>query len=127
MYLKKLKELRAEGVAVPSGTFMIELNNTSTSNSWVLDTGCGTHICTNVQGLQRSRRLENGKLDLIMGNKNVASVSMIREYKLVFNSDLCIVLSYIASIFPSWSQLGTSSTFLGSSYPFPFSQMHILL
>jgi len=91
-YMKGLEDLKAKGIAKPSGMFMIELNNTSISNSWVLDTGCGTHICTNVQGLQRSRRLRNGELDLIMGNKNVASVDMIGDYKLYFDSGLCIVL-----------------------------------
>ena len=34
-----------------SGIFVIEIN-LSTSASWVLDTGCGSHICTNVQGLK---------------------------------------------------------------------------
>ena len=94
-YLKELQALRATGVAEPSSMFMIELNNTYISNSWVLDTGCGTHICTNVQGLTRSRKLRTGELDLIMGNKNVASVDMIGDYKLCFDSGLCIVLKNV--------------------------------
>ena len=94
-YLKELNELRARGVANPSSMFMIELNNTSISNSWVLDTGCGTHICTNVQGLTRNRVLKTGELDLIMGNKDVAPVEMIGDYKLCFDSGLCIVLKNV--------------------------------
>ena len=94
-YLKELKELRAKGVANPSGMYMIELNNASTSNSWVLDTGCGTHICTNVKGLTKGRRLKAGELDLIMGNKDVASVSMIGDFKLYFDSGLFIVLKNV--------------------------------
>ena len=74
---------------------MIELNNASISNSWVLDTGCGTHICFNVQGLTRNRRLRPGELDLIMGNKDVAPVEMIGDYKLYFDSGLYIVLGNV--------------------------------
>ena len=34
-----------------SGMFMIEINF-SLSTSWVIDIGCGTHICTDVQELR---------------------------------------------------------------------------
>ena len=34
-----------------SGIYVIEVN-LSTFVSWVLDTGCGSHICVNVQGNQ---------------------------------------------------------------------------
>ena len=37
--------------AITSGIYVIEVN-LSTSSSWVLDTGCGSHICINVQGLR---------------------------------------------------------------------------
>ncbi|KAI5408333.1 hypothetical protein KIW84_054237 [Lathyrus oleraceus] len=50
-----------------SGIFVIKINF-STSASWVLDTGCGSHICTNVQGLKRSRDLAKGEVDLRVGN-----------------------------------------------------------
>ena len=50
-----------------SGIFVIEIN-LSTSASWVLDNGCGSHICTNVQGLKRSRKLAKGEVDLRVGN-----------------------------------------------------------
>ncbi|KAI5389872.1 hypothetical protein KIW84_075252 [Lathyrus oleraceus] len=48
-----------------SGIFVI---NSSTSASWVLDTGCGSHTCTNVQGLKGSRDLAKGEVDLRVGN-----------------------------------------------------------
>ena len=47
-----------------SGIFVINL---STSASWVLDTGCGSHICTKVQGLKNSRDLAKGEVDLRVG------------------------------------------------------------
>ncbi|CAJ2644822.1 unnamed protein product [Trifolium pratense] len=50
-----------------AGIFVIEIN-LSTSSTWVLDTGCGSHICTNVQGLQKSRDLAKGEVDLRVGN-----------------------------------------------------------
>ncbi|KAJ9553605.1 LOW QUALITY PROTEIN: hypothetical protein OSB04_017650 [Centaurea solstitialis] len=81
-YLEELKKLKANGAST-SGTYMIELHSTSTSNSWVLDTGCGT---------KRSRKVRRGELDLIMGNKQIASVDMIGNYELSFSSGLSVVL-----------------------------------
>ena len=71
---------------------MIELHSTSASNSWVLDRGCGTHICTNVQGLKRSNKMRRGELDLIMGNKQISSVDVIGNYELSFSSGLSMVI-----------------------------------
>ncbi|KAI5436266.1 hypothetical protein KIW84_022655 [Lathyrus oleraceus] len=48
-----------------SGIFVI---NSSTSASWVLDTGCGSHTCTNVQGMKGSRDLAKGEVDLRVAN-----------------------------------------------------------
>nr|XP_027099010.1 uncharacterized protein LOC113718292 [Coffea arabica] len=54
-YLESLKQKKL-AEASSSGTYMIEINVcTSKSNSWVLDTGCGSHICTSMQGLRDSR------------------------------------------------------------------------
>lgn len=50
------------------GTYSIQLNNTCISISWVLDTGCGFHICADMQGIKESEEIEHGKLKLIMGN-----------------------------------------------------------
>jgi hypothetical protein len=66
---KKYLEDKKNGLveAETSGIYVIEVNVT-TSTSWVLDTGCGSHICTNVQGLNESRRLAKGEVDLRVGN-----------------------------------------------------------
>ncbi|GJV85075.1 hypothetical protein Tco_1524973 [Tanacetum coccineum] len=53
-YPKDLKDRKVEKGG-HSCMFMIELHNTTTSDSWVLDIGCGTHICTVLQGLKESR------------------------------------------------------------------------
>ena len=42
-------------VTTSSGTFVIEINM-STSTSWVLDTRCGSHICTDVKVRKTTRR-----------------------------------------------------------------------
>ena len=89
--LKKLKGLSIGGTS-DSGTYMIELHHTSTSGSWVLDTGCGTHVCNIVQVLKTSRRMENGELDLIMGNKEIVPVKARGEVELSFNSGFSILL-----------------------------------
>ena len=45
---KDLKERKAKGSgAFESGIFVIEVN-LSISSTWVLDTGCGSHICNNM-------------------------------------------------------------------------------
>src|SRR5919199_3227713 len=67
VYLKELKAKRDEG-QTSGNVYMIyvELSITS-SNTWVLDTGCGTHICNSLQGFKRSNR-DAGAISLFMGN-----------------------------------------------------------
>ena len=42
--------------------FMIECN-LSVSSAWVIDTGCGSFICVDLQGLNESRK-SKGEMDL---------------------------------------------------------------
>ncbi|KAJ9551376.1 hypothetical protein OSB04_015421 [Centaurea solstitialis] len=90
-YLEVLKVNKAKECGT-SGIFMIELHSTSVSNSWVLDTGCGTHICSNSQGLKESRTLKHGELNLIMGNRMTAAITKIGDLELVLSSGLSIKL-----------------------------------
>ena len=46
LYLEDLKKKKT-GETSSSGIYVIQINF-SPSSSWVLDTGCGSHICTNV-------------------------------------------------------------------------------
>ncbi|GKF23258.1 retrotransposon protein, putative, ty1-copia subclass, partial [Tanacetum coccineum] len=84
-YLKDLKDEKVEKGG-HSGMFMIELHNTTTSDAWVLDTVCGTHICTVLQGLKESRKLKHGELNLVMGNKKITPVTKIGKYELMLKS-----------------------------------------
>ncbi|KAK8662746.1 hypothetical protein V6N13_024637 [Hibiscus sabdariffa] len=61
VYLEDVKKAKAVGASV-SGIYVIDVNM-STSTSWVLDTGCGSHICSSVQG-----NLAKGDVDLRVGN-----------------------------------------------------------
>ena len=91
-YLKDLKDGKVEKGS-HSGMFMIELHNTTTSDSWVLDTGCGTHICTVLQGLKESRKLKHGELNLVMGNRKITHVTKIGNYELMLKSGVRINLN----------------------------------
>nr|GEU71613.1 retrotransposon protein, putative, Ty1-copia subclass [Tanacetum cinerariifolium] len=91
-YLKDLKDRKFEKGS-HSGMFVIELHNTITSNSWVLDTGCGTHICTVLQGLKESRRLKHGELNLVMGTRKITLMTRIGKYELMLKSEVRIDLN----------------------------------
>ena len=65
----------------------------STSSSWVLDTGCGSHICVNVQGLIRSRALTKGEVDLRVGNGARVAALAVGTYTLVLPSGLNLELN----------------------------------
>ncbi|KAL4282937.1 hypothetical protein GQ457_16G017700 [Hibiscus cannabinus] len=66
IYLEDVKKDKVVGASV-SGIYVIDVIM-STSSSWVLDTGCGSHICTSVQGLHTRRNLAKGDVDLRVGN-----------------------------------------------------------
>ncbi|KAL4290252.1 hypothetical protein GQ457_14G014440 [Hibiscus cannabinus] len=66
IYLEDFKKAKVVGALV-SGIYVIDVNM-STSSSWVLDTGCGSHICTYVLGLHTRRNLAKGDVDLRVGN-----------------------------------------------------------
>ncbi|GJX95458.1 retrotransposon protein, putative, ty1-copia subclass [Tanacetum coccineum] len=73
--------------------FMIELHGTTTLDSWVLDTGCGTHIFTVLKRLKESRRLKHGELNLVMGNRKIMLVTRIGKYELMLKSRVRIDLN----------------------------------
>ncbi|GKA79241.1 hypothetical protein Tco_0785837 [Tanacetum coccineum] len=61
-YLAELiKKKKKVGTANSSSIFTIELFHFP-KNSWVYDTGCGTHICNTKQGLRGERKLKQGVL-----------------------------------------------------------------
>ena len=91
---KKYKEALKKGkdVGSTSGIFVIDIF-LSTSSSWVLDTGCGSHICLNVQGLKNRRILEDGEVDLRVGNGAKVAALAVGTYEVTLPSGLLLVLN----------------------------------
>ncbi|KAI3723576.1 hypothetical protein L2E82_35254 [Cichorium intybus] len=88
-YLQDVKD----GKVKPSTTGIYTISkNSPSSNSWVLDTGCGFHICSDLQGLKESREVEHDRLNLIMGNRRSSPITKIGVYSLVLSSDVSIEL-----------------------------------
>ena len=79
--MEDLKKKKVVVTASDSGIYVIEVN-LSTSTSWVLDTGCGSHICINVHELQGSRALTKGEVDLRVGNGAKVAALAVGTYRL---------------------------------------------
>ena len=64
-YKQSLKFKKKEHTdASASGIYTIEICSFSVSKSlWVLDTGCGYHLCNDMQGLKNSRKVSRGSMD----------------------------------------------------------------
>ena len=75
-----------------SGIYVIEVNNVSCDNHWVLDIDCGSHICNDVQGLRNNRKLVKGESDLRVGNGARVAIVVVWTYVLNLPSDLCLNL-----------------------------------
>ena len=91
-YLESLKQKKLNE-AFTSGMFMIEINlSTSKSDSWVLDIESGSHICINMQGLKKSRKLAKGEVDLRVGNGARVVALAVGIYTLSLPSGLILDL-----------------------------------
>ncbi|KAK9002971.1 hypothetical protein V6N11_060545 [Hibiscus sabdariffa] len=86
IYLEDVKKAEAVGASV-SGIYVIDVH-VSTSSSWVLDTGCGSHICTSVQGQHTRRTLAKGDVDLRVGNGARVAALAVGTYVLPLPSGL---------------------------------------
>ena len=75
-----------------SSIYVIEVNNVSQDNFWVLDTGCGSHICNDMQSLRNNRKLAKGESNLRVNNGARVEVTAIRTYVLNLPSGLYLNL-----------------------------------
>ena len=100
-YLSSLKKNK-QADASTSGAFMIETYSSSTSYStWVLNTGCESHICINMQTISNHRRLGRDKVILQMGNGAKVAALAVGSCSLSLPTGLVIELSncyYVPSI-----------------------------
>ncbi|KAD5318121.1 hypothetical protein E3N88_18067 [Mikania micrantha] len=95
VYLKELKAKRDAGQTTGTN-FMIQVElNVISSNTWVLDTGCGTHICNLLQGFKRSEHYAKGEISLFMGNGAKVHVEAQGDYVLKLPSGLEVILKNI--------------------------------
>ena len=90
LFLEDLKKKKSSE-ATTLGIYVIEVN-LSTSTSWVLDIGCGSPICVNVQGLRGSRSLVKGEVDLRVGNEARVVALAVGVYDLTLPSGLVFQL-----------------------------------
>ncbi|KAK8560022.1 hypothetical protein V6N12_012829 [Hibiscus sabdariffa] len=96
VYLEEVKKAKVVGASI-SGIYVIDVN-LSTSSSWVLDTGCGSHICTSVQGLHMRRNLAKGDVDLRVGNGARVAALAVGTYVLSLPSALVLNLESCYSV-----------------------------
>jgi len=92
----KYREDCAKGIVTDGKSFsnvhVIEINSTN-QIVWILDTGCGSHLCNRVQGLRNPRPLAKGEVDLRVGNgAKVAAVS-VGTYVIRLSSGLELYLN----------------------------------
>ena len=57
-----------------------------------MDTGCGSHTCTDIQGLRDSRKITKGESDLRVGNGARVVAIAIGTYVLNLPSGFCLYL-----------------------------------
>ncbi|GJS67257.1 retrotransposon protein, putative, ty1-copia subclass [Tanacetum coccineum] len=88
LYLAELKKNKSG----TSGIFTIKMFSFPESNTWIYDTGFGTHICNTIQGLRGYQKLNKGALDLYVGNGNSAAVEAIGSFELILPCRMILVL-----------------------------------
>ncbi|KAL0378576.1 UNVERIFIED_CONTAM: hypothetical protein Sradi_3163100, partial [Sesamum radiatum] len=75
-----------------AGTFVIKVNMITNSASWVLDTGCGAHICNDLQVLERSRKLSRDEVVLKLGDGKAVAAEAVGVVHLVVSDQVRIEL-----------------------------------
>ncbi|VFQ80235.1 unnamed protein product [Cuscuta campestris] len=81
-----------QGQPQNSGIYVIEVNM-SDITSWVMDTGCGSHICTSMQNLHECRQLTEGEIQLKVGNGALVYALAVGTYSLSLPSGLILHLN----------------------------------
>ena len=118
---KFLAEQKTARVASSSGIHVIEINHTNTfSNSWIVDSGAGAHICSNMQTLRKTRKLAKGEMQFKFGDGALVAAVAIGDLELVLPTGLIIELTSVFVI-PSCNRNIISVSVLDSmGYEFVF-------
>ncbi|VFQ66164.1 unnamed protein product [Cuscuta campestris] len=89
--IQRLRDLY-QGQPQNSDIYVIEVNM-SDFTSWVMDTGCGSHICTSIQNLHEVRHLTEGEVQLKVGNGALVNALAVGTYVLSLPSGLLLHLN----------------------------------
>ncbi|XP_071694321.1 uncharacterized protein [Rutidosis leptorrhynchoides] len=122
-YLAELKKTKASNAST-SGIYMIELFAFS-SNSWAFDTGCETHICNNVQGLRKIKKLKLGDLVLHVCNGAHVAVVAIGIYELLLPNGLYLILNNCYYVPSLTRNIISAARLYESGYSYAFSNGNI--
>jgi len=91
---EKKKQKGSEASA--SGINVIEINlATSSSESWVFDTGLMIHTCKSLQGLKQTRSFARDELDVCVSNRAKVAVLAVGTYHLSLPSGLVMELTIV--------------------------------
>ncbi|KAL0292374.1 UNVERIFIED_CONTAM: hypothetical protein Sradi_6991400 [Sesamum radiatum] len=74
------------------GMFVVEVNMITNSASWVLDIGCGAHICNDLQVLQRSRKLSQDEVVHRLGDGKAVAAEAVGIINLVISDHVKLEL-----------------------------------
>ncbi|GJW04825.1 hypothetical protein Tco_1563681 [Tanacetum coccineum] len=125
LYLAELKKNKASTSGTTS-IFTIEFYLFPKSNSWIYDTGCGTHICNTNQRLRGIQKMNKGALDLYVGIGNRAAAEAMKSFDLTLPSGMVLVLDNYNELKKNKaSTSGTSGIFTIEFYSFPKSNSWI--
>ncbi|KAK4389769.1 Retrovirus-related Pol polyprotein from transposon TNT 1-94 [Sesamum angolense] len=77
------------------GMFVVKVNMVTNSASWVLDTGCGAHICNDLQVLQGSIKLSKDEVVLRLGDGNAVAAEAVGIINLVISDRVRLELKLL--------------------------------
>ena len=96
--------MKQDASGASKGLYMIQTNlslSTSNSNSWILDTACGYHICNSLQRLHQIRNLKKGDFQLHGESGEAIYAEAVGTYILLLPSSKILELRdcyYISNI-----------------------------
>ncbi|KAL0295897.1 UNVERIFIED_CONTAM: Retrovirus-related Pol polyprotein from transposon TNT 1-94 [Sesamum angustifolium] len=83
---------RDPNLSSDQGMFVVEVNMVTNSASWVMDTGCGAHICNELQVLQSCRKLSEDEVVLRLGDGKAVTTEAVGIINLVVSDHVRLEL-----------------------------------
>jgi hypothetical protein len=108
------------------GIFVIELYAFS-NNSWVFDTGCGTHLCNDLQVLRKARELREGQMVLHVGNGANVTVEAVGEVSLLLPNGLYLHLKHVCYVPSLTRNIISAARLCEQGYVFNFRNGNVVI